>query len=149
MLVRVHISPPSEFLQNSNLKAFLWLKKLRSHIQTLLGNMHVKSVALTVLELLLTAPLRTDTSRRHTSNESNISAIHSVHLAEIKMTTNLCHSVSTVWWVEESCLYFPTERLQSAVNSQTDEDSAIQARGAIDMQLSSWVSFFQIFTVKR
>jgi len=42
------------------------------------------SVALTVLELLLTGTLRTDThthTRRHTSNENSISAIHSIHLS--------------------------------------------------------------------
>ena len=50
--------------------------------------MHVKfevRIALTVLqELLLTGPLRRHT-HRHTTNENSISAIHFVHLAEIKI----------------------------------------------------------------
>jgi len=45
-------------------------------LETCLSNL--KSVALTVLELLLTGPLRTDAHPAHTSN-----AIHSIHFPEI------------------------------------------------------------------
>ena len=57
---------------------------------------NLKSVGLTVLELLAfnshDRPLRTD-KQTHTSNEHIISAIHFVHLAEIKMwsvTADFC-----------------------------------------------------------
>jgi len=49
---------------------------------------NLKSVALTVLELLLTGPLRTD-AHRHTWNEDSISAIHFVHLGEIVIKLQL------------------------------------------------------------
>jgi len=53
---------------------------------------NLKSVALTVLELLAfnshDRPLRTH-RHRHTSNEHIISAIHFVHLAEIKMQNDV------------------------------------------------------------
>jgi len=54
-------------------------------LETYIANL--KPITLTVLELLLTGPLtplRTHThTHRQTSNENSISAIHSVHLAEI------------------------------------------------------------------
>jgi len=58
---------------------------------------NLKSVALTVFELLaltpIDRPLRTHThthTDRHTSNEHIISAIHFVHLAEIKTDRSHC-----------------------------------------------------------
>ena len=44
---------------------------------------NLKSVALTVLELLAFNAAANRHTERHTSNENSISAIHSVHLAEI------------------------------------------------------------------
>ena len=70
-------------------------KILRGHVWTIPGNILVKfeSVALTVLELLAlnaqTGLIDRSTAHRHTqiqtheSNEYSISAIQSVHLAEI------------------------------------------------------------------
>jgi len=57
---------------------------------------NLKSVALTVLELLAFNAAVHRHTHRHTSNENSISAIHSVHLTEIinqekKRKTNTMH----------------------------------------------------------
>jgi len=63
-------------------KGSVWRKILRGHVWIVPGTClsNLKSIALIVLEPLLTGQLRTDTD-----TDTHRSNIHSVHLAEINM----------------------------------------------------------------
>ena len=90
----IHLQIDLSFVTDSGLQVYKTNNKQTGHLSGLsLGRLvsNLKSVALTVFELLAfnsqDRPLRTHTDRHtetHTSNERIISAIHFVHLAEIK-----------------------------------------------------------------